>query len=398
MTQTRFTDTHRSDTAIIGIGLYPFGRHPGVSPVQMGAEATRKALADAGVDWGDLDFAYGGSYGIHTGTGEGTTADSMVRQLGLTGLPFVNVSNGCATAGSAISMAYNTIAAGRGRLGLVVGFDKHLRGAFNVDPALFGLEPWYGASGLMLTTQFFAMKIQRYLQQYDLDPGILAAVAAKSYRNGAITQGAWRRTPFTEQEIADSAMVNDPLTKYMFCSPSEGAAALIVCPADEARRYTDSPVYLRGVSLRTRESGSFEVFSTSMPEQQAPAPTVAAAEAAFRMADIAPDEVRVAQLQDSEAGAEIIHLAENGFCEHGDQEKWIRSGDTEIGGRLAVNTDGGLLCNGEPVGASGLRQVHEICMQLRGQAGARQVPDDPQVGFTQVYGAPGVAACTVLTT
>jgi acetyl-CoA acetyltransferase len=91
-----------------------------------------------------------------------------------------------------------------------------------------------------------------------------------------------------------------------------------------------------------------------------------------------------------------MHLAETGLCEHGEQETLIQSGATAIGGRLPVNTDGGCLANGEPIGASGLRQVHEVVLQLRGEAGARQVPDSPRVGFTQVYGAPGVSACTVL--
>lgn len=115
------------------------------------------------------------------------------------------------------------------------------------------------------------------------------------------------------------------------------------------------------------------------------------------MAGIEPRDVRVAQLQDTESGAEVMHLAETGLCEHGEQERLIASGATEITGRLPVNTDGGCIANGEPIGASGLRQVRDIVVQLRGEAGPRQVPDNPKVGFTHVYGAPGVSACTVLT-
>ena len=99
----------------------------------------------------------------------------------------------------------------------------------------------------------------------------------------------------------------------------------------------------------------------------------------------------------TDAGAEVIHMAENGFCADGDQERLLAEGATEIGGRLPVNTDGGLIANGEPIGASGLRQVYENVLQLRGDAGEHQVPGDPQVGFTHVYGAPGISACTVLT-
>jgi acetyl-CoA acetyltransferase len=113
-------------------------------------------------------------------------------------------------------------------------------------------------------------------------------------------------------------------------------------------------------------------------------------------AGIGPEDVEVCQLQDTESGAEVMHLAECGFCAHGEQEKLIPAGVTEIGGTLPVNTDGGCIANGEPIGASGLRQVYEVVTQLRGRTGDRQVPGDPTVGFTHVYGAPGVSACTVL--
>jgi acetyl-CoA acetyltransferase len=125
---------------------------------------------------------------------------------------------------------------------------------------------------------------------------------------------------------------------------------------------------------------------------------VYASKAAFENAGVSPSDIGVIQLQDTDAGAEIIHMAEAGFCEHGEQEKLLAEGATEIGGKMPVNTDGGLIANGEPIGASGMRQVHEIVRQLRGQAGSdRQVPGNPTAGFAQVYGAPGTAAATVLT-
>jgi len=184
----------------------------------------------------------------------------------------------------------------------------------------------------------------------------------------------------------------------MFCNPAEGGAALVLCNAAHARRYTTKPVYLRAAAVRTRHYGSFEVFAPSQAPTVADAPTVTASRAAFTQAGIGPEDVQVAQLQDTDSGTEIIHMAENGFCAHGEQERLLREGATEIGGRIPINTDGGCLANGEPVGASGLRQVHEICVQLRGAAGARQVPGAPRVGYTHVYGAPGVSAVTIITT
>src|SRR5204863_4154671 len=127
-------------------------------------------------------------------------------------------------------------------------------------------------------------------------------------------------------------------------------------------------------------------------------PTVYASRAAFEAAGIGPEDVDVIQLQDTDAGAEVIHMAETGFCADGEQEKLIADRATEIDGPLPINTDGGLIANGEPIGASGLRQIHEVVRQLRGQAGDRQVPGNPKVGYTQLYGAPGPAGVSIPST
>jgi len=379
-----------ADVAIVGVGIHPFGRHDGLSARAMGVHAVREALRDAGVGWPDVDFAFGGSK-------DGGNADAMVADLGLTGLPFVNVRNGCATGGSALVSAWNAIRCGAGRLGVVVGFDKHPPGAFGSNPASYGLGDWYGETGLMVTTQFFGMKIQRYMHDHGISQAALARVAAKAFRNGARSPNAWRRRPLSEEEILAAPMVAHPLTQYMFCSPGEGAVALVVAPAAEAHRYCDRPVHLLSAVMRTRRFGTFEVFSPSLALDRADSPSVDAARAAFGAAGVGPDEVEVAQVQDTESGAEIMHLAECGLCKDGEQEEWLARGVTEIDGALPVNTDGGCLANGEPIGASGLRQVYEVVVQLQGRAGGRQVPGDPRVGFTHVYGAPGVSACTVLT-
>jgi acetyl-CoA C-acetyltransferase len=387
------------DVAIVGIGMHPFGRFEGMSGLDMGAFAVRQALRDAGIEWTDVQFAFGGSLaGTLPGTKESIQADQLVTQLGLTGIQFVNVHNGCATAGSALALAAAVIESGAHDLGVAVGFDKHPRGHFNADPELSGLPEWYGELGLMVTTQFFAMKINRYMHDHGITRSTLAKVAAKNYRNGALNPNAWRRKPLDEEEILASRVLNFPLTQYMFCSPDEGAAAVVLCRAEHVHRYTDRPVYLRSVALRTRTWGSFEVFAPWLSVDRGHAPTVDAARVCFEQAGLGPEDVEVAQVQDSESGAEVMHMAETGLCADGEQEALIGAGETEIGGRLPVNTDGGLIANGEPIGASGMRQVHETVLQLRGDAGDRQVPGPPRVGFTQVYGAPGVSACTCLTT
>lgn len=380
-----------NDVNIIGAGLSKFGRQPGTSGRQMAVTAIGAALDDAGISWPDVQVAFGGSDGAGL-------ADTLVAELGFTGIPFTNVKNGCATGGSALVSAVNAIRSGAADIALAVGFDKHPRGAFDPIPSEWGLDDGYGDAGLMVTTQFFGSKIARYMGLHGITPPTLAKVAEKAYRNGALNPNAWRREPMTADEIAGAAMVNDPLTRYMFCSPGEGGAAVVVASAEATRRLGARGVQVRAISHRTRRFGSFEVFSPAVQGTGEPVSVTAdAATAAFEQAGIAPGDVDVAQLQDTESGAEIMHMAECGFCEHGAQEQWIAEGRTEIGGAFPVNTDGGCIANGEPIGASGLRQIHEIVTQLRGDGGDRQVPGAPKVGFTHVYGAPGISACTVLT-
>lgn len=378
-----------SDVFIIGAGIHPFGRTPGRSGLQQGVYAVRAALAASGLAWRDIQFAFGGS-------DSAGNADTMVSELGLTGLQFINVANGCATGGSAMFGAYSTIKSGEFDLGIAIGFDKHPRGAFDPKPADWGLPDWYGDTGLMLTTQFFAMKIQRYMAAHGISLQTLAAVAEKAFANGALADHAWRREPVDAATILASQMVSDPLTKYMFCSPAEGAVALIFASEKRARALGLPGVRLRAAAVRSRPAGSFEVFSPSLDVERGRSPTMQASQAAFEMAGVGPDEIDVAQLQDTEAGAEIMHIAENGFCADGEQERWIAEGRTRIDGRLPVNTDGGCLACGEPIGASGLRQVYENYMQLRGAAGARQVPGEPRLGYSHVYGAPGVSAVAIV--
>jgi acetyl-CoA C-acetyltransferase len=376
------------DVAIVGIGMHPFGRHD-LTGRQQGAYAARLAMSDAGITWSDVEYAFGGSSAAGG-------ADTMVADLGLTGVPFINVANGCATGGSSLISAYNAIKAGVADLTMCIGFDKHPRGAFDPVPADWGLEKWYGDSGLMLTTQFFGMKINRYMHEHGITSSTLAKVGVKAMHNASLNENAWRRVPMSEDQVANAAMLSYPLTQYMFCSPGEGGVALVLCRADKAHQYSSKPVFLKSASLKSRQFGSFEVFSPWLAAERAGAPTVQAAAAAFKQAGIGPDEIDVAQVQDTESGAEVMHMAETGLCKDGEQERLIQDGETNIDGRLPINTDGGCIGNGEPIGASGLRQVYECVLQLRGDAGSRQVPNDPKTAFTHVYGAPGISACTVL--
>ena len=373
---------------IIGAGIHPFGRHDDKTGLDQGVHAVREALGDAGLEWPDMQFAFGGSAAAGS-------ADAALPRLGLTGVQFINISNGCATGGSSLLSGYWAIKSGEFDLGVVLGFDKHPRGAFNADPEASGLPRWYGETGMMLTTQFFAMKIRRYMDLYGISAETLGRVAVKAYDNGTVTPHAWRRSPVDLDTVLGSQMLSDPLTKFMFCSPAEGGVALVLASEKKMRELGLSGPRVRGAAVRTRPNGSFEVFAPSLDVKRGVSPTELASKAAYEMAGVSAGDINVAQIQDTESGAEIMHMAENGFCADGEQEQWLADGETRLTGKLPINTDGGCLACGEPIGASGLRQVYENVQQLRGRADGRQV-EGARLGYSQVYGAPGLSAVAIL--
>ena len=373
---------------VVGAARTEFGRFDGEDN-DLAERGIRGALDDCGISWADIQFAVGGTNGE-------TKPDNLVSRLGLTGLPFITVKNGCATGAVALMSARNGLIAEDLDIACVVGYDNHARGAFGASPARYGIGEWYGETGMMVTTSYFALKIQRYLFEHGISERTLGYASAKAFAYAQEHPYAWRRKPVSVAEAMDSDMINDPLTRFMFCSPDAGAVSLILARGSRAFDLCETPIRLASVALRGRRPGSFEVFSPWLAPGDRTSPSIDAAQAAFNQAGITPADVQVAQLQDTDSGAEVIHLGETGLVDHGHQEAAYRNGDFDIDGRLPVNTDGGLLANGEPVGASGLRQVHEIVRQLQGRADGMQVPASPRIGFTHVYGAPGISACTVL--
>jgi acetyl-CoA acetyltransferase len=381
--------TTNPDIAIIGVGIHPFGRYPGRSALEMGAIAINRALRDAGAEWSQIGSVWAGSLEI-------SNPEAVTLLAGMTGLPARSALSGCATGNTLLTQAAREVQLGEAELAVAVGLDKHPRGAFGADPSVSGLPQWYGDQGMFLTTHYFGHKIMRYMHDHDISDRTLAKIAEKNFSNGALAPHAWRRKAMSADAILASPVVNAPLRQFMYCNPNEGAAAAVVCRAEDAKRYTDTPIYLRASELRSRRDGAFELLRTSIETPLVPGTTAEACAAAYEAAGIGPEDIDVAQLQDTDSGSELIHLAESGLCKDGEQEGLIADGATGIGGRIPVNTDGGLIANGEPVGASGLRQVYELVQQLRGTAGDRQVPDNPKVALAQLYGAPGSAAAAIL--
>ena len=215
-----------NEVYIVGGGMTEFGRFDGEDQ-ELAEQAMREALADCSITWNDVDFAVGGTNGE-------TKPDNMVARMGLTGLPFITVKNGCATGGVALMTARNGLIAEGRNVAVVVGYDNHARGAFAASPARYGIGGWYGETGMMVTTSYFALKIRRYLHEHGIDERTLGYVSEKAFDYGSAHPLAWRRKPVSVEEALESDMINAPLTRFMFCSPDAGAVALVLARGKRA--------------------------------------------------------------------------------------------------------------------------------------------------------------------
>ena len=382
------------DVAIVGLGIHPFGRHPGVSGLEMAAHRRARARSPTPASAGRTSTS---PPAARTPAGN---ADTTVSVLGLTGVPFINVKNGCATGGSALTTAHAMLAAGAAEVALVVGFDKHPPGAFNPLPEEWGIGSWYGETGLMLTTQFFAMKIQRYMAEHG-DQRVDARQGRRARPSGTAratrTRGGASRSP--RRRCSASKMVNDPLTPVHVLLARRGRrrararARRARRGSSRARRSTCARSRsARGASAPSRSSARRSRSSRRRRRRpRRPRPRSS-------RPGIGPDDVDVAQLQDTESGAEVMHLAETGLCEHGEQE----AADPE-----RRDARSAAACRSTPTAAAsptasrsappGCARCTRSCSSCAARPATARSPGPRRVGFTQVYGAPGVSACTVLT-
>ena len=325
------------DIAIIGIGLHPFGRHDGVGPLDMGIHAAKLALADAGLAWTDVHLACAGSLEV-------LQPDTMNKHLGLTGIPITTLFNGCATGGEPPPQ--------RGQRDPRRGGGRGSRGRPRQAPpgSVLGRRQHGGPRARRVVRRDGPRREPPVLRHED------EALHARPRDHRGLPepgrgQGLRQRRP---EPPARGAAVRSPTRRSpnppWFATPSASTTSApparerrpwCCARADVAKRYTSKPIYLKADVFRTRLYGSFEVLSPCKSATDVPAPPTQASTAAFEMAGIGPEDIDVAQLQDTEVGHEIMHMAENGFCADGEQERWIRDGETEIGGKLPINTDGG---------------------------------------------------------
>lgn len=374
------------EVAIVGAGMTRFGELWGSSLRDLFVEAAVGALDEAGVD--RVDSVYVGNMSSGQFVGQEHLGPLMVDHLGMSGVAAARVESACASGGVALRQAFIEVASGLSDLVLAVGVEKMNDGA-DVTNILATAsdqegEVYYGVTFPGL----YAMIATAHMERYGTTLEDLAWVSVKSHRHGALNEKAQFPREFTVEDVMRSALVAEPL-RLLHCSPvSDGAAAVLVCPLDQARSFTDSPVKIIGSGLATD--------TMALADRADPAALDAvqrAAQRAYDMAGVSPNDIDVAEVHDCFSIAEICCIEALGFVERGMGGGAAREGVTALGGRIPVNTSGGLKAKGHPVGATGVAQAIEIYQQLRGESGKRQVKD-ARIGLAQNMGGSG-ASCVV---
>jgi sterol carrier protein 2 len=364
---------------VAGVGMIPFAK-PGasLSYTEMGAEATRRALADAGIGYEQVQEAYVGYV-----YGDSTCGQTALYEVGMTGIPIVNVNNNCSTGSTALYLARKSIEAGDADCVLALGFEQMQAGALKSHwsdrpptrerflPVLRGLTADMG--DLPQAVRTFAGAGREHMQRYGTSMETFAAVRAKASRHAANNPLAlFRRVLTTEDVMADTVLWPGVMTRLMACPPTcGGAAALLVSERFAKKQGLSTGVQILAQALTTDPAESFE--PPSMLSWVGTQMTQAAAAKVYEKAGIGPDDIDVCELHDCFAQNEVICYESLGLCAEGGAEKFVRDGDNSYGGKVVVNPSGGLLSKGHPLGATGLAQCYELTHQLRGSAERRQV-------------------------
>lgn len=391
------------DVVVVGIGAHPWGKFPGKSFIDLGAEAVRNALKDAGVSWTDVPAAVSGIY-VWGGTDALNAGSAIAGRLGETGIPILNVFNMCATATSAFRSAYHTVASGEQDMCLAIGVDVSPPGFFGFmgkpDPA----DTDYLRFRMVGVTNpaYWAMEARKRMEEHGTTERHFALAKVACSRHGAMNPDALYKRVYTEEEVLASPLVCDPLRLFEICATRDGAAAVLLCSAKRARELTGKPVRVAGVGLGSSLYGDPTLrLGTLAAPAVGTAPLLSeswtSAQMAYKMAGLGPEDVDFVEVPDNSSWHYLQYLETLGLCEPGEADKLLESGDTAIGGRLPVCPSGGASSYGEAISAQGLLQVCELVTQLRGHAGARQV-EGARVGLAQTYGQLGNSSTAILTT
>jgi len=361
---------------VAGVGMTDFGRHPDRSLADLGAEAVMEALGDAGIAPKEVKAAYCGSAMAALVQGETGVGQSVLMEVGITGIPVVNVENACATGATALHLAWRDVAWGIHDVVLVLGVDKAVMPKGTVLAAgTAQLEAQLGD----IFPGTFALIANRHMATFGTTAEQLAEVSVKNHDHGTLNGKAQFNKPVTLEEVLASPMIAEPLTLFSCCPNSDGAAAVLVCSNDWLKKRR-----LHGairISASVLSSGDY----TPLRDMTCWDSELRTARAAYEAAGIGPSDLDLVELHDAFTISEIVHCEALGLCPRGEGGPFTVSGATKLGGQIPINPSGGLLARGHPPGASGLAQIYEITLQLRGECGKRQV-DGARAGLAQIMG------------
>ncbi|WP_176046937.1 lipid-transfer protein [Burkholderia sp. BCC1644] len=362
---------------VIGVGMIPFMK-PGASPQyhEMAAEAARIALADAGIPYDAIEQVYAGYV-----YGDSTCGQRAIYEVGMTGVPVVNVNNNCSTGSTALWLARQAIESGAAECVLALGFEQMAKGAlttwFNdraspLELHLDVADAVQGETDAPLAVRMFGGAGREYMERYGAERETFGMIAVKAREHAARNPYALFREPLDLAQVMGSSEVFDPLTRFQCCPPTCGAGCAVLCSDDFAKRHgLARRVHIAAQAMTTDYPGSFE--PASMIRMVGYDMSAEAARQVYEQAGIGPEDLDVVELHDCFTSNELLSYEALGLCPEGGAERFVRDRDNTYGGKVVTNPSGGLLSKGHPLGATGLAQCAELVWQLRGEAGARQV-------------------------
>jgi sterol carrier protein 2 len=384
---------------VAGVGMIPFSKPGASAPYpDMGATATREALDDAGIAYDLVQQAYVGYV-----YGDSTSGQRALYDVGMTGLPIVNVNNNCSTGSTALYLARQAVASGAADCVLALGFEQMEAGAigtrFNDRPTPFErfnaeTDALVGMPDVPLALRYFGGAGLAHMRKYGTKLETFARIRAKASRHAARNPLAlFRKEVSTEDVMASPMLIPGVMTRLMACPPTCGAAAALLVSEDFARRHgIAATVHIAAQAMTTDTPSTFT--SHDMMRVVGVDMARAAAWATYDKAGIGPDDIDVVELHDCFAQNELLTYEALGLCAEGEAERFVEAGDNTYGGKVVTNPSGGLLSKGHPLGATGLAQCYELTQQLRGRADARQV-EGARIALQHNLGLGGACVTTL---
>lgn len=372
------------DVAIVGVAMLKFGRYPEKTVEELGAQACLLALKDAGMSMKDIQILVSGNlYQANA-----TVGQRILKQIGQTGIPVINVANACATGSTAFREAYMAVASGAYDIAMAVGSEQMGKmGLLGTGGGRGqGISP-EGILGSGLMPAVFGQAGVEHMRKYGTTFEQFAKVAVKNHKHSMANPYSQYQVEMSLEDVMNARMVAWPNTLYMCCPTGDGAAAAILAPMEKARQYTSKPIK---VSASVLTSDPWSERDLTLPDVNTL--TRNAAKEAYEQAGLGPQDLDLVELHDCFATAELLHYENLGLCGEGEAGRMIDEGETMIGGRIPVAPSGGLLSKGHPLGATGVANICEIVWHLRDEAGDRQV-EGAKVGLAHVIGLG--SACTI---